>query len=136
VAGSRTRPAAWQGLQDWFYYGRCAIPALRRAFYDALRMLGWIESKNFVIEERYSENRLDRLPALVAELVRLNVDVIVAAGTLAPLAAKKAIATIPIVMTSAGDPLGAGLVASLALPGVRAGGRLKKLNRSNRGPLA
>ena len=50
------------------------IPALRRAFYDALRMLGWIESKNFVIEERYSENRLDRLPALVAELVRLNVD--------------------------------------------------------------
>jgi putative tryptophan/tyrosine transport system substrate-binding protein len=81
----------------------------------------WIESKNFVIEE-YSENRLDRLPALVAELVRLNVDVIVAAGTLAPLAAKKAIATIPIVMTSAGDPLGAGLVASLALPGVRAGG--------------
>jgi putative tryptophan/tyrosine transport system substrate-binding protein len=93
------------------------IPALRRAFYDALRMLGWIESKNFVIEERYSENRLDRLPALVEELVRLNVDVIVAAGTLAPLAAKKATATIPIVMTSAGDPLGAGLVASLALPG-------------------
>ena len=93
------------------------IPALRRAFYDALRMLGWIENKNFVIEERYSENRLDRLPALVEELVRLNVDVIVAAGTLAPLAAKKATATIPIVMTSAGDPLGAGLVASLALPG-------------------
>jgi len=70
------------------------IPALRRAFYDALRMLGWIESKNFVIEERHSENRLDRLPALVAELVRLNVDVIVAAGTLAPLAAKKATSTI------------------------------------------
>ena len=93
------------------------IPALRRAFYDALRMLGWIENKNFVIEERYSENRLDRLPAFVEELVRLNVDVIVAAGTLAPLAAKKATATIPIVMTSAGDPLGAGLVASLALPG-------------------
>ena len=93
------------------------IPALRRAFYDALRMLGWVESKNFVIEERYSENRLDRLPALVAELVRLNVDVIVAAGTLAPLAAKKATATIPIVMTSAGDPLGAGLIANLALPG-------------------
>ena len=93
------------------------IPALQRAFYDALRMLGWTENKNFVVEERHSENRLDQLPALVEELVRLNVDVIVAAGTLAPLAAKKATATIPIVMTSAGDPLGAGLVASLALPG-------------------
>src|SRR5262245_25694776 len=93
------------------------IPTSRRAFYDALRILGWIESKNIVIEERYAENRLDRLPALMAELVRAKVDVIVAAGTLAPLAAKEATATIPIVMTSAGDPIGAGLVASLAQPG-------------------
>src|SRR4029434_7457480 len=65
------------------------IPALKRAFYDALRMFSWIYSNTFVIEDRYSENRLDRLPALMEELVRLNVDVIVAAGTLAPLAAKK-----------------------------------------------
>jgi putative ABC transport system substrate-binding protein len=79
--------------------------------------LGWIEGKTVVIEHRYAENRLDRLPELAAELIRLNVDVIVAAGTLAPLAAKHATATIPIVMTSAGDPLGNRLVASLARPG-------------------
>jgi ABC-type uncharacterized transport system substrate-binding protein len=64
-----------------------------------------------------AENRNDRLPELAAELVRLNVNVIVAAGTPAPLAAKHATTTIPIVMTSAGDPLGSGLVASLAQPG-------------------
>ena len=87
------------------------------AFVNGLRQLGWIEGKNIVIEYRYAENRLNRLPELAAELVRLNVDVIVAAGTLAPLAAKHATSTIPIVMTSAGDPLGTGLVASLAQPG-------------------
>jgi putative tryptophan/tyrosine transport system substrate-binding protein len=79
--------------------------------------LGWIEGKNVVFEYRYAENRLDRLPELAAELVRLNVDVIVTAGTLAPLAAKRATTTIPIVMTAPGDPLGTGLVASLARPG-------------------
>jgi putative tryptophan/tyrosine transport system substrate-binding protein len=86
------------------------------AFVERLRQLGWIEGKTFAIEDRYAENRLDRLPELAAELVRLNVDVIVAAGTLAPLAAKHATATIPIVMASAGDPLGSGLVNSLARP--------------------
>ena len=57
---------------------------------DTLRELGWIEGKNIAFERRYAENRLDRLPALAAELVDLKVDVIVAAGTLAPLAAKRA----------------------------------------------
>ena len=84
---------------------------------DALRALGWIEGKNIVFERRYAENRVERLPELAAELVRLNVDVIVGIGTLAPLAAKRATTTIPIVMTAAGDPLGSGLVASLARPG-------------------
>jgi ABC-type uncharacterized transport system substrate-binding protein len=84
---------------------------------DALRELGWIERKNIVFERRYAENRVERLPELAAELVRLNVDVIVGLGTLAPLAAKRATTTIPIVMTAAGDPLGSGLVASLARPG-------------------
>jgi putative ABC transport system substrate-binding protein len=90
---------------------------LRDAFVEALRQLGWIEGKNVVFEYRYAENRLDRLPELAAELVRLKVDVIVTAGTLAPLAAKRATTTIPIVMTAPGDPLGTGLVASLARPG-------------------
>jgi putative tryptophan/tyrosine transport system substrate-binding protein len=93
--------------------GSPGLPALL----EGLRQLDWIEGKTIVIEYRYAENRNDRLPELAAELVRLNVDVIVAAGTLAPLAAKQATTTIPIVMTSAGDPLENGLVASLAQPG-------------------
>ena len=91
--------------------------ALSVAFADALRELGWVEGRNVVFEYRYAENRPERLPELAADLVRLKVDVIAAAGTLAPLAAKRATATIPIVMTAAGDPLGSGLVASLARPG-------------------
>jgi putative ABC transport system substrate-binding protein len=83
----------------------------------ALRELGWVEGKNVVFEPRFAENRLERLPELATVLVRLKVDVIAAAGTLAPLAAKQATSTIPIVMTAAGDPLGSGLVASLARPG-------------------
>ena len=83
----------------------------------AIRDLGWIEGKNVIFERRYADNRLDLLPELAAGLVRLNVDVIMAPGTLAPLALKRATATIPIVMTAAGDPLGSGLVASLARPG-------------------
>jgi putative ABC transport system substrate-binding protein len=87
------------------------------AFVAALRELGWTEGKNFVFEDRFANNQLDRLPGLAAELVALNVDLIVTVGTLAPLAAKRATSTIPIVMISAGDPLGSGLVASLARPG-------------------
>jgi putative ABC transport system substrate-binding protein len=82
-----------------------------------LAELGWIEGKNIIFERRYADNRLERLPELAAELVRLNVDVIVALGTLGPLAAKRATSTIPIVMTASGDPLGSGLVDSLARPG-------------------
>ena len=84
---------------------------------EALRELGWVEGQNVVFERRYAENRLERLPEMAADLVRLKVDVISAGGTLAPLAAKRATSTIPIVMTAAGDPLGSGLVASLARPG-------------------
>jgi ABC-type uncharacterized transport system substrate-binding protein len=86
-------------------------------FFDALRELGWVEGKNVTFEHRYADNRLERLPELAAELVRLNVDVIFGIGTLAPLAAKQATSTIPIVMGAAGDPVGSGLVASLARPG-------------------
>jgi putative ABC transport system substrate-binding protein len=93
------------------------IPHLRAVFGEALGALGWVEGKSVVYEERHAENWPERLPALVAELLRVGVDVIVANGTLAPLAAKRATATVPIVMSSAGDPLGSGLVASLARPG-------------------
>jgi ABC-type uncharacterized transport system substrate-binding protein len=92
-------------------------PAVNAAFSKTLQELGWVEGKNVVFEYRYAENRLERLPELAADLVRRKVDVIAAAGTLAPLAAKRATTTIPIVMTAAGDPLGSGLVASLARPG-------------------
>ena len=91
-------------------------PTLNTVFIAALSELGWVEGKNVVFEHRYADNRLERLPGLAADLVRLKVDVIAAAGTLAPLAAKQASSTIPIVMTAAGDPLGSGLVASLARP--------------------
>jgi putative tryptophan/tyrosine transport system substrate-binding protein len=84
---------------------------------EALRELGWVEGENIVFERRYAENRLEQLPEMAADLVRLKVDVIVASGTLAPLAAKRATSTIPIVMAAAGDPLGSGLVATLARPG-------------------
>jgi putative tryptophan/tyrosine transport system substrate-binding protein len=86
-------------------------------FNSGLKEFGWIEGKNIIFEHRYAENQLDRLPELTAELVRLNVDVILALGTLAPLAAMRATKTIPVVMANAGDPLGSGLVASLARPG-------------------
>ena len=97
--------------------GSSVQAALNAAFSDGLREWGWVEGKNVVFEPRFAENRLERLPELATDLVRLKVDVIAAAGTLAPLAAKQATSTIPIVMTAAGDPLGSGLVASLARPG-------------------
>lgn len=75
-----------------------------------------MEAKNIVIESRYAEENLDRLPALAAELVRLKMDVIVTAGGQATRAAKKATSTIPIVMTNDPDPVGSGFVASLAWP--------------------
>jgi len=92
-------------------------PSVGLALFDALAELGWIEGRNLVVERRYAENQPERLPELAAELVRLNVDVIVATGTLGPLAAKQATSTIPIVMIASGDPLESGLVASLARPG-------------------
>jgi putative tryptophan/tyrosine transport system substrate-binding protein len=89
------------------------VEALRQE----LRKLGWIEGKNFTTEYRFAEQKPERLPELAAELVRLKVDLIVVSGTPPALAAKKATTTIPIVMASPADPVGAGLVASLARPG-------------------
>jgi putative ABC transport system substrate-binding protein len=82
-----------------------------------LRDLGYVEGKNIVIEIRLADGNYDRLPALAAELVGLKVSAIVTAATKATLAAKRATTTIPIVMSSAGDPLALGLVTNLARPG-------------------
>ena len=90
---------------------------LMDAFRQELRKLGWNDGKNIAIEYRFAEQKLERLPELAAELVRLKVDLIVVAATPPALAAKKATTTIPIVMANAGDPVAAGLVASLARPG-------------------
>ena len=87
------------------------------AFRDGLRELGYREGENAVLELRHAGQRLDALPALAADLVRLQVDVVVANGTQAVLAAKNAKSGVPIVMTVNGDPVAAGLVTSLARPG-------------------
>jgi putative ABC transport system substrate-binding protein len=86
-------------------------------FRQGLRELGYVDGKNIVIEWRSAEGKLDRLPALAAELVRLKVDIIVTAGPAATRVAKEATVTIPIVMTQDTDPVANGFVASLARPG-------------------
>ena len=93
------------------------IAVLLEAFRQELLKLGWIEGKNFTFEYRYAEQKNERLPELAADLVRLKVDLIVVSGTTPALASKRATTTIPIVVTSASDPVAAGLVASLARPG-------------------
>jgi putative tryptophan/tyrosine transport system substrate-binding protein len=94
-----------------------AIAALTEAFRQGLREHGYVEDKNIVIEYRSAEGKPDRLPALAAELVRLKVDVIVTAGSTSTRSAKEATVSIPIVMAQDSDPIGTGLVASLARPG-------------------
>jgi putative ABC transport system substrate-binding protein len=87
------------------------------AFRQELRKLGWIEGKNIIIEYRFAEQKLDRLPELAADLVRLKVDLIVITGNPAASAAKKATTAIPIVMANATAPVESGFIASLARPG-------------------
>ena len=94
-----------------------ANAARNEAFRQGLRELGYVEGKNIVIEWRFAEGKLDRVPALAAELVRLKVDVIVTGGAGSTRPAKQATNTIPIVMAQDPDPVGNGFVASLARPG-------------------
>ena len=87
------------------------------AFVQRLRELGWIEGRTVAIEYRWAEGRSERFAEIAAEFVRLKVDVIITGGNLAVFAAKQATSVIPIVFAIAGDPVGMGLVASLAQPG-------------------
>ena len=91
--------------------------ALIDAFRQGLRERGYVEGKNIVVEARWTEGKTETIPDLTAELVRLNVDMIVTSITLAVQAARKLTATIPIIVVGIGDPVGTGLVASLARPG-------------------
>jgi putative tryptophan/tyrosine transport system substrate-binding protein len=97
--------------------GAAPAAAGHAAFTQALDGLGWIAGQNTVLEFRANEDSQNRLPQLAAELVRLPVDVIVAANVGAALAAKSATSTIPIIMITGSDPVGRGLVASVARPG-------------------
>jgi putative tryptophan/tyrosine transport system substrate-binding protein len=90
---------------------------LSGAFREGLRKLGYVEGQNIAIESRSAQGRFERLPNLLAELVRLNVDLLYSGGTPAALAAKQANITIPVVAPAVGDPVSDGLIASLAQPG-------------------
>jgi putative ABC transport system substrate-binding protein len=94
-----------------------SFPHLREAFRQGLRDHGYVEGRNIVIEDRFAEGSVERLAELAAELVRLQVDVIVATPTVSAVAARKATASIPIVAVSVADPVRLGLAASLARPG-------------------
>ena len=92
-------------------------PQMEEVLWQGLRELGWVEGQNFIFERRYSEGRNERHATHAAELLRLQPDLIIANGTPATLAAKEATTTIPVVFILVADPVGAGLVRSLARPG-------------------
>jgi ABC-type uncharacterized transport system substrate-binding protein len=122
ATGFLAAPLAAEGQQPRGKSARIGLlgdvpPFLDEAFRQGLRELGYIEGQNIVIEHRSPEWKYERLPGLAADLVRLKVDVIVAASPAATKAAKQATSTIPIVFTVSGDPVAEGFVASLARPG-------------------
>jgi putative ABC transport system substrate-binding protein len=100
-----------------YLLARGSQPGIDGAFFKRLQELGYIEGKNIVIERRFADGKFDQLPRLVQELIDLKVEIIVAAPFPAAHAAKQATTTIPIVMLSGGDPVGVGLVNSMARPG-------------------
>jgi putative tryptophan/tyrosine transport system substrate-binding protein len=124
VAGALGAPLGVQAQQavkgpriGYLHPNLAASPHLAEAFRQGLRDYGYVDGRNVVIEYRDAEGKFERLPALAAELVALKIDVIVASGTLAALAAKHATGNIPIVFPTVGDPVTDGLAISLARPG-------------------
>jgi putative ABC transport system substrate-binding protein len=124
LAGVLAAPLAVEAQQaakvyrlGWLSDGPQTPSAPSVAFADTLRELGYVEGRNLVIDRRYAAFNYDRLPELAADLVRLNPDVIVALGNLVIAALKHATRTIPVVMAYAIDPVGTGLITSLARPG-------------------
>ena len=119
VLAATAQPAEKVYRIGWLYTGSPPTGSnpLLEAFRQGLRDLGYVEGRNILIESRYAEGQEDRCPALAAELVRLPIDVLVAAGTAPIKAAQQATRTIPIVMAWGTDPVAQGFVASLAQPG-------------------
>jgi len=101
----------------WLAVSAGGSSTLAASFRDGLQQFGWVEGRDFTIEYRTADGKVERLPTLAADLVRLKVDVIVALGEAAPAAAKKVTTAIPIVMTFGGDPVATGLIVSLPRPG-------------------
>ena len=114
---AETQSTAKIGRIGYLTPSLAANPHLHEAFRQGLRDLGYVEGRNLVIEFRDAEGKHERLPALAAELVALRVDLIAAINTPAVLAAKQTTTTLPIVFAAVGDPVGSGLVTSLARPG-------------------
>ena len=123
AAGTASRAAKAQQAGKVYRIGYLSTPSREsvehglQAFLRKLRELGWVEGQNLIIEYRWAEGNVERLPDLAAELVRRNVDLIVAPAGSAALAAKNATSSIPIVMIFPSDPVELGLVASLSRPG-------------------
>jgi putative ABC transport system substrate-binding protein len=105
------------------------VAPLVHALTEGLRDLGYVEGRNVVFERRYADGRLERLPDLAAELVRLRVDVIVTGSNIHVAAVQRATATIPIVFVAVGDPVGSGFIANLARPGGNVTGLTSEASR-------
>lgn len=120
AAALGTAPARAQQLRRIGFMGNSTADLeanLVGPFRDGLRALGYVDGRNVQIEYRWADGNYDRFPALVADLLAAKVDVIVTAGTPASQAVKRATTTVPLVMVAVGDPVGTGLVPSLARPG-------------------
>ncbi len=117
VSPAHAQPATKVARVGMLAYGTARSADVVTAFLQELQRRGWVERKNFVFEFRTADGKTDRLPDMASDLVRLKLDVIVASATPSALAIQKATTMIPVVFAAVSDPVGIGLVASLARPG-------------------